>query len=342
MQNRPLKPKNNVPSSTLVHTRHSPNLHLRDVILFIEKKFDTTKMYTTYVDIMANFGKTKKQAQRILKLGLAKKLLIAPENKKPQQYYPYSKRFDVTEYLSKKNVPVGTTDSAHAQFTSPLSYALEQSKANNFLQALLFCRYLSRQIHKLQLQVIIDIKKLLDIDYYDRISSKVWSQNKAKALEEFVDERKITFAYSKNGTVRIWVACSEKPFSIETDDDIFILYSFFGQIRDRLECHIQDPRGRLVPSLPDWILKQCDLNKDVPITNQAQVSLPNIQLSTAFHVFRLYVKNLNGQSHYRIEDSMQVNEPLRFLKRILNPYEALQDKIDCFMTKIDSLTSQNL
>jgi hypothetical protein len=112
-------------------------------------------------------------------------------------------------------------------------------------------------------------------------------------------------------------------------------------VRDRLENHISDPRGRLVPQIPTWILKQCDLNKGVPITDKAQITLPDIQISTAFRVFRLYVKNLDGQANYRCEESLQINQPLRGLESILKPYASLEKKLDLLESKLDSLISIN-
>lgn len=260
--------------------------------------------------------------------------------KNPQEYFPESRHFQVIEYLNKlDNVPKDTTGTS--QFKSPLSYALEQQKASNFLETLLFAKYISRQINKIELEPAIDKKKLLDKDYYFRISAKEWPQNKGKALEEFIDERKIEFVHYRNGNVTITISCSEKTFGIETEEDILNMFSFFGQVRDRLEYQISDPRGRLVAPIANWILKQCEINKDIPITDEAQLTLPDIQLLTAFRVFRLYVKNLGGQPYYRIEELLQVNQPLQVLESMRNPYEALEKKLDLLKARLDSLTSIN-
>jgi hypothetical protein len=328
------RPKKNGPTDALVHIHNRNKISIADVISLIEKRFESRKLSTTYVDLREHFGITKKRAQRILKICLTKRLLIAPQNKKPQEYYPYNRRFEVTEHINKKNVPVDTTGTK-----SPISLALEQSKASEFLDSLLLARHISRQIHKLQLELTIDNKKLLDKDYYDAFSTKEWPQNRGKALEEFIDERKVTFAYYRNGKIAIWVMCSEKPFNIETEDDILTLSSFLGQVRDRLEYQISDPRGRLVTPITLWTLKQCDLSKDVPISDKAQMTLPDIQLSTAFGVFRLYVKNLKGQPYYRCEDSRSVNDSIRALKSLINPNEDLEKKIDNLTAKIESLIS---
>lgn len=303
---------------------------------FVEQRFDLCKKGTNFENIVVEFGTGKSRAQTILKRGKQKELFFTPVRKNPQEYFPTSKRFEVIEYINnQKNVPKDTTGTEH--FNSPLSYALEKQKADTFLEALLLSKYISRAIHKLQVELVIDKLKLLDNDYYDTISNREWPGNRAKVREEFIDERKITYAYYRNKRIVISVSCSNKPFRIETDADLIILYSFFGQLRDRLENHIADPRGRLVPQISTWILKQCDINKDVPITDKAQVTLPDIQISTAFRVFRLYVKNLEGQPYYRCEESRQVNQPLQILDSMLNVNQGVEKRMDELSRKIDSL-----
>jgi hypothetical protein len=331
--------RKNGPNDDLDHSTTSrQKIKLGDVKNFVEKRFDRLKEGTTFANLEKEFGVSKPWAQRILKRGTQMHVFFTPIRKNPQLYFPESRHFEVIEHINnRKNVPKDTTGTSH--FTSPLSFAIEQNKASNFLQCLVFAKYISRQIHKIQLEPHIDKSKLLEKDYYHKMSTREWSQNKGKALEEPIDERRVEFAHYGNGNIMISISCSERPFNIETDEDILNLFSFFGQVRDRLEYQINDRTGRLVGPIGSWILKQCDLNRDVPITDKAQTTLPDIQLSTAFRVFRLYVKNIEGQAHYRIEESLQVNQPLRVLESILNPYARFEKKLDLLERKLDSLTS---
>jgi len=83
---------------------------------------------------------------------------------------------------------------------------------------------------------------------------------------------------------------------------------------------ISDPHGRIVLPITTWILNQCDFNKDIPLSDESQITLPDIQLKSAFGVFRLYVKNLDGKAYYRCEDSRVVNQPLiPYLNFQINP-----------------------
>jgi hypothetical protein len=316
------------------------NIRLNVVKNFVEERFDRWKKGTSFENLEAKFSIGKPRAQRILKRGKEKHIFFAPRRKNPQEYFPESRHFQVIEHLNKlNNVPKDTTGTSH--FNSPLSHAIEQQKASNFLESLVSARYISRQIHKIQLEPTMDKKKMLDKEYYHMIFTKEWPQNKGKALDESIDGRKVEFVHYKNREIMITISCSEKPFPIETEEHILNLFSFFGQVRDRLEYQISDPKGRIVRPIGSWILKQCEINKDIAITDEAQLTLPDIQLSTADRVFRLYVKNLEGQAYYRIEELLQVNQPLQILESILNPYAAFEKKLDLLEAKLDSFLSIN-
>lgn len=60
----------------------------------------------------------------------------------------------------------------------------------------------------------------------------------------------------------------------------------------------------------NWILMQCDLNKDVEIDDMCQLTFPDIQLKFADRVFRLYVKIIRGRAYCRGEESLALNQTL--------------------------------
>ena len=79
----------------------------------------------------------------------------------------------------------------------------------------------------------------------------------------------------------------------------------------------------------DWILKQCDLNKDVEIDDTCQLTLPDIQLKHADRVFRLYVKSLHDKAVYRSEESLTLKRILpEALESIRYPYKSVEKKLD--------------
>ena len=126
--------------------------------------------------------------------------------------------------------------------------------------------------------------------------------------------------------MEIAVRSSNTPFKIEDDDDLAILFSFFGQVRDRLIYFVSDIREREVPQITEWILKECDLNKDVEIDEKCQMYLPDIQLKYTGQVFRMYIKSLHDRAVCRVEKSLNLSVPLiHALDGIVLPMKAINE-----------------
>jgi hypothetical protein len=86
---------------------------------------------------------------------------------------------------------------------------------------------------------------------------------------------------------------------------------------------------RGVPEITEWILKECDLNKDIEINAKAQLYLPDIQLKYADQVFRMYIKSLHNRAVCRVERSLTLGCPLvQALDSIMQPTRAINDLIE--------------
>jgi hypothetical protein len=96
-------------------------------------------------------------------------------------------------------------------------------------------------IHKILLTLNIDR------EYYTTLDKKPRNTNLAKVYEESIGKAFVTYTYNKNGRVEIAVACNKNPFKLETDDDLISLFSFVGQVKDRMLHHLDDLKGRGVP-----------------------------------------------------------------------------------------------
>ena len=168
------KEEKNVLSHQSGHIPHcGHNIPLKDVKAVLEQRFDKFKEGTDFQDLELEFDIGKAKAQRILKRGKEKKIFFTPMRTNPQQYFPESRHFKVTEYLDKlNNVPEGTTGTSH--FSSPLGYALEEQKASNFVETLIFAKYISRQINKIELEPAIDKKKLLNKIHKPKLKFVNW------------------------------------------------------------------------------------------------------------------------------------------------------------------------
>jgi hypothetical protein len=181
-------------------------------------------------------------------------------------------------------------------------------------------------IHKLHLQLSVAS------EYYHTITEALpkAKKNKGKQHLEHMARGDVNFIIYPNGKVMVFIACSNNPFKLETDEDEGNLFSFLGQVRDRLLYVLNDPRERAVPSIMEWHLSECDINKDIEITDMMQLSSIDIQLKYADRVFRQYVKSLHDKAVYRCEESLVFNDtPLvKALDQIRNPYKSLENKID--------------
>jgi hypothetical protein len=97
----------------------------------------------------------------------------------------------------------------------------------------------------------------------------------------------------------------------------------------------------------EWILVQCDVNRDIEINDKMQLTLPDIQLKDADRVFRLYVKSLQDKAVYRAEESVTFDKILPdALENIIHPNKEIERKLDTLSevierlgTKINSQTS---
>ena len=205
----------------------------------------------------------------------------------------------------------------------PLFNAIEHQKAHTFLEALVALAHAPAYLHKVLLMFH------LNKEFYNELKQKEEPINRAKPYEENIGIRHVTYRLSPNGTVEVYIATTDTPFRIERDEDISALFAFLGQVRDRFLYHISDIREKHVPDLLNWILKQCDLNKDVEIDDIAQITFPDIQLKSADRVFRLYVKIIKDKAYCRGEESLTLNQVLpEALDNIRHPYKSLEKKID--------------
>lgn len=302
----------------------------------------------TFSDVQEEFSCSKKKSQSKLKRccmrsmdrkGKVHQPILFRAHKRtiPQQYFPACRRANIIEDLkNRKSVlvqPTGVNLSKLSKY--PLFNAIEHQKASSFLEALAILPFAPPSIHRLQLMFH------LDREYYHELEQKEHQINRAKSHEEFIGRRHVTYALSPNGTVEVYIATTDTPLRIEEDEDVSDIFAFLGQVRDRFLYHVSDIRERKVPPLLNWILKQCDFNKDIEIDDKAQFTLPDIQLKSADRVFRMYVKIIKDKAYCRVEESLALNQALsEALDNIRHPYKSIESKIDKLTELMERKTQQ--
>jgi hypothetical protein len=311
------------------------------------KKYNKFQLGIDFTDL-GQLGCKKRTAQSILKRmcietygkdGQKRPPLLSrsPIRSCPQKYYPASVKADVIEGLKKKKVLIDPTEVSSSLITpssksrNALSYAIESGKASSFLEALLLIPYRPAYIHNIHLQVDIDHNE------YEYIVGKEEARCRSKEHCERIGRVKglpnVTYVAYPKGRVMAYVKCSENPFRLENENDVSSLFSFLGQVRDRMILWLHDFRETIVPSIMEWSLLQCDLNRDVELTTKAQITLLDIQLKDADRVFRLYVKSLGDKAVLRAEELLNLKQILpEALDCILNPYKSIHRKLDFLLS----------
>jgi hypothetical protein len=280
----------------------------------------------------------KKHAQRSLKHLHGRSVLFTAsdltnqgihllENKNPQQYFPSCIKAEIIENLKKRKTVYNNQEfrPLSTSFSFANSNVLQDKKAQTILEVLLLIPYYPLYIHKLQL--IFSINK-----------QQISKDSRIESHEEIIGRRQVKYTISSSGTVQIAIRSNNSPFRLETELDESTLFSFFGQVKDRLLYLLTDVRELVVPPVTEWILIQCDVNKDIEIDEKGQLTLPDIQLKYADQVFREYVKIMQGKAYCRVEESLKLNKVLpEALNNIRHPFTSIEGKIDSLTGKIDEI-----
>jgi hypothetical protein len=312
-KNRQIEIFENRPSEQLAlgHGR-GKKIGYKDLAEFAINIYEKNGRGITYKDVSKKFHCTKKKAQRTLKNACIEKiekngkktpiLFRAFKRTNPQQFYPYSKRTKIIEnWENNKNRLIDPT--VVNLYSSPYP---EKLKVRSIMELLTLLENKPISIHKLQLKLFVDK------NYYDEIDIQQTTKgNKSKHLEEKFGPRNVKYEVYPCGTIMIYIACSNKPFKLEVEEDVSSFFAFLGQVKDRLIHFLSDLLEQAIPPVMDWILFQCDINKDIGINIIEELSLPDLQLRIHDRIFRLYVNSIEGSSFYRIEESKQVNQIVR-------------------------------
>ena len=78
-----------------------------------------------------------------------------------------------------------------------------------------------------------------------------------------------------------------------------------------------------------WELTQCDLNKDIKVSDWFQFTGLKIQVKHLDHLFRIYIKSIGKDTVCRIEESCNANRPvIQAISEVFNPTNEKIEKQD--------------
>ena len=78
-------------------------------------------------------------------------------------------------------------------------------------------------------------------------------------------------------------------------------------MKDRLLYCINDIKERSIPPIQEWVLKACDLNRDIRIDDKCQLTLPDIQLKTELEYLDYISNRCQDRAVCRAEESVKLN-----------------------------------
>lgn len=299
------------------------------------QKFLRAGLGITFEDIEREFHINKAKAQRSLKYFHGKGVHFTAndlrlqgigilQNKSSQQYFPACIKSDIIEGLIKqKNVLVNPTG-ATSSFES-ISETLEGYILPLLPESPLF-------IHN------IHLKLKISPEHYQEVSLPVTQGNRGKRHSEIIGTSYIYHTFYPNGTVTVEVKSSNHPFKLQSDEDRSRLLVFLGQVRQSLMSFLCDNHERIVPHVLEWDLTECDLNKDIKISDCFHFTALKIQVKHLDHIFNLYVKSMGKDTVLRIEERKHPYKlPLEFINDTMNPVERIEKQISEINAKLSNI-----
>jgi hypothetical protein len=315
------------------------------------KKYNETGKGITFNDLLSSgIILHKKHAQITLKYHCKKDILFTLANHKPQQYYPACLKSDILKAKMSKNIPVEPTgvglSNTPPSHLFPINAAHDEPYdsssivANQSLEGYVLPLLPSAPLHIHKIQMKLKVPK----ECYSELNVPMSRRNKGKEHIEIIGTARVCYCFYSNGTVMVSVENSDNPLKLEDEVDQSRLFVFFGQVRDRLVAFLMDKHERLVPDILDWELTQCDVNKDVRVSDWFQYTAVKVQVKHFGHLLRVYIKSMGKDTVCRVEESVNPKEKssssssaIEAISNIFNPFDATENKIFELAKKVDAL-----
>ena len=100
----------------------------------------------------------------------------------------------------------------------------------------------------------------------------------------------------------VYVSCSDNPLRLKFENDV----STIGRIEERLDYLLSDRWSVIVSPVNKWILKGCDVNKEIEIDPVIQLTLTDMQMPLVEKALRTYVKVIGDKAYLRAESFLHL------------------------------------
>jgi hypothetical protein len=333
LNNIPLGITKNPPLTTIAQyrdgkRRYTVAYEINDLAI---KKFRKFGRGITYTDLIGGLAKHKRQGQNTLKYYLQNATLFTLRKCRPQEYFATAIKSEVMEKELSKNLPIEPTGVTHFS-TSPSNDI--QSMPIQTLEGYVLPLLPSAPvfIHNMH------FKLKISSGHYTELSLKPLQGNNGKRHCEIIGNACINYTFYPGGTVIVEVQCSNNPFRLSDEIDRTRLCAFFGQVRDRMITLLNDTHERIVPDIMEWYVTECDINKDIKVSDALHFSAARIQIKHLDHLFRIYIKSMGKDTVCRVEESRHPHKPaIEVINDEFNPVERIERKITQIQTMICGL-----
>jgi hypothetical protein len=297
---------------------------------------------TTNLMVERGLATDDKQARRSLRHFSHTKpqpVLFTIKRRRPQEYWPACLRAEVEAHIAskeiRKNVTYGPTGLRAAQHDHDSSTSILSMPAHDQIVIQTLEHWLlpllpdaPLYLHNIHLKFA-----LANAECYNQLSLPIrpsHQRSRAKHHSEVIDGVGLDYIFYPNGTVEVYIINSRFPFKLQTDIDRSRILIFLGQVRQALIDFLQARHTVIVPSVPEWQVTGCEVNKDINIgSDWLQFSGLHIQMKHLDHAFSLYVKAMGRDAVVRTEQKLNVKRPvIEAIDDIFNPAKGLEKRIE--------------
>jgi hypothetical protein len=292
---------------------------------------------------------SKKQAQNTLKYHVRTGVLFALTNTRPQQYYPTCLKSEIMkaklQNYTNERIGVPFSVISHYSLLAKGSAAVAAAPLSQC------CKYI--RIHTLEDYVLpllpeaplflhnLRFKTKIVKECYSELNLRYHKKNNGKYHQGIIGKTMVEYILYANGTVDIFTTCSNHPYRIETEEDRFRLVVFFGQIRAGLINLLNDKHERIVQDISEWELIECDLNKDIKVSDLLHYNGIKIRVKHFDHLFGVYIKAMGKDTVCRVEENRHFKKSLiDSINNIFNPTEKLEKRVDAIYDIVCRLAGQ--
>lgn len=293
----------------------------------------------TFADLLeSGLAENKAQAQDMLKYHKRKRTLL--EALRPQQYYATAIRSDIVENRTKSTQidPTGVAYSNQASISkSPLSNCIEpviQQTLEGYVLPLLPKAPLF--IHNMH------FKTKVSRECYQELDLPKHNTNHGKYHAEIIGDTHVNYILYSSGTVNVDTVSSKNPYKLETEEDGSRIIAFLGQARDRLIVLLNDKHERLVPDIMDWYLTECDINKDIRVSDTFHFSAIKVQVKHLDHLFSIYIKSMGRDTVCRVEERKYSSgrPAIEAINDVFNPVKRVEKRLAEHDIKLDEINAK--